>query len=213
MRLMLIVCSVFLCVLSGAARSALADVRVLTLAGTGTAGRTGDGGPAMDAAVGGPFGVAFAPDRALHICEITSHVIRRIDPRTGTITTVAGSGHAGYSGDGGPAAKALLNEPYEVRFDLRGNMYFVEMKNHLVRRVDAKTGMISTVAGTGQRGFSGDGGPAVQARLSVPHSIALDDKNQLYICDIGNHRIRRVDLATGGISTMWRAIFSARSSS
>ena len=197
----LVVCSVILWMWAADPLSADAEQRVLTLAGTGTAGLSGDGGPAQRAAVGGPFGVAFGPDRGLHICEITSHVIRRIDPRTGIITTVAGNGRAGYSGDGGAARKASLNEPYEVRFDARGNMYFVEMKNHIVRRVDARSGVISTVAGTGQRGFSGDGGPATQARLSVPHSITLDDQHQLYICDIGNHRIRRVDLKTGIIST------------
>ena len=124
--------------------------------------------------------------------------------KTGTISTVAGSGKKGYSGDGGPALDAKLNEPYEVRFDKAGNMYFVEMVNNIVRRVDAKTGTIETVAGTGKKGFSGDGGPATEATFSRPHSIALDNNNNLYICDIGNHRIRRVDLKTGIVSTFFR---------
>jgi sugar lactone lactonase YvrE len=95
-----------------------------------------------------------------------------------------------------------LNEPYEVRFDSRGNMFFVEMMNHVVRRVDATTGIITTIAGTGQPGYGGDGGPATQAQMSRPHSIALDGKGGLYIADIGNHRIRRVELATGMIDSI-----------
>ncbi len=118
-----------------------------------------------------------------------------------SISTVAGTGEKGYSGDGGPATAARLNEPYEIRFDADGNMFFVEMQNNIVRRVDVRTKKISTVAGTGKKGFSGDGGPAIQARLNKPHSIALDQAGGLYICDIGNHRIRRVDLTTGLIST------------
>jgi len=176
--------------------------RVVTVAGNGQSGYSGDGGPADRATVGGPFGVSLGPDGALYVCEIDNHCVRRIDRRTGLISTVAGSGKPGYSGDGGPATSARCNEPYEVRFDTAGNMFFVEMKNHVVRRVDARTHTISTVAGTGQPGFSGDGGPATSAQLKVPHSIALDDHDQLYICDIGNHRIRKVDLKTGRISTL-----------
>src|SRR5690606_17707730 len=132
----------------------------------------------------------------------TTHVVRRIDLKTGTISTVAGNGRKGYSGDGGPATEASLNEPYELRFDSQGNMLFVEMQNHLVRRVDARTGLISTVAGTGRKGFAGDGGPATKAEFSVPHSIALDGEDRLYICDIGNHRVRRVDPKTGIVTTL-----------
>jgi streptogramin lyase len=174
---------------------------VLTLAGTGKIVYSGDGGEAVKAGVGGPFGISLGPDGALYVCEIFNHVIRRIDEKTGTISTFAGSGKKGYAGDGGPATGALLNEPYEVRFDSLGNMFFVEMQNNLVRRVDAKTGVISTVAGNGTRGFSGDGGPALKAQLSYPHSITLDNAGSVYICDIGNHRIRKVDSSTGIITT------------
>ena len=174
---------------------------VATVAGTGKGPLSGDGGPAAKANVGGPFGVTTGPDGALYICEIENHVIRRVDETTGTISTVVGTGKQGYSGDGGPARDARLYEPYEVRFDRAGNMFFVEMKNYIVRRVDAKTGVISTVAGNGTKGFSGDGGPAVKAQLSQPHSIILDHGDNLYICDIGNNRIRRVDLKSGIIST------------
>lgn len=174
---------------------------VTTIAGTGKAEYTGDGGPGAKAGVGGPFGVSLGPDGALYICETTNHVIRRLDPKTGKLSTVAGSGKKGYAGDGGPATKALLNEPYEIRFDNEGQMFFVEMQNHVVRRVDAETGIISTVAGSGKLGFSGDGGPAIKATMNRPHSIALDHSGNLYICDIGNHRVRKVDLKTGQIET------------
>jgi len=174
---------------------------VVTLAGDGREGYSGDGGPAAAAQVGGPFGVSVGPDGALYVCEISNHVVRRIDAETDIVSTVAGSGRKGYAGDGGQATQALLNEPYEVRFDSAGHMFFVEMRNHVVRRVDAQTGVISTVAGNGSKGFSGDGGTATRAQLNVPHSIALDNRGSLYVCDIGNHRIRRVDLSSGVITT------------
>ena len=152
--------------------------------------------------VGQPFGVEMGPDGALYITEVQHHRVRRLDLRTGELTTVAGNGTKGYSGDGGPATKAQLNEPYEVRFDGDGNMFFVEMQNHLVRRVDRKSGKISTVAGTGQAGYGGDGGPATKARFKNPHSIALDDRGYLYVADIGNHRIRQIDLSSGIVKSV-----------
>lgn len=195
---LILLCSLFFVLPFG--DRVIAD-EVTTVAGTGKDEYTGDDGPGTKAGIGGPFGVVVGPDDALYICETTNHVVRRLDRKTGRVTTVAGTGKKGYAGDGGPAVKALLNEPYEIRFDGDGHMFFVEMRNQLVRRVDAKTGIISTVAGTGTKGFSGDGGPAVKATMSSPHSIALDASGNLYICDIGNHRIRRVDLKTGIIST------------
>ena len=174
---------------------------IVTIAGTGTAGHSGDAGPGVAAKVANVYGLEIGPDGALYFCEIDNHIIRRLDLSKGTISTVAGNGTKGYSGDGGPALQASLNEPYEIRFDRAGNMFFVEMRNHIVRRVDAKTNIISTVAGNGAEGFGGDGGSATQAQLSRPHSIALDLEGSLYIADIGNHRIRRVDLKTGRIET------------
>lgn len=174
--------------------------QISTLAGTGIAGRSGDGGPAMRAQLANPYGLVRSADGALYLCEVDNHIIRRV-ARDGTVSTVAGTGTRGYSGDGGPALAAELNEPYEVRFDRAGNMLFVEMKNHLVRRVDAKTRFVSTVAGNGQPGFSGDGGPATKAQLNQPHSIQLDRDDNLFICDIANHRVRRVDAKTGIITT------------
>jgi streptogramin lyase len=173
-----------------------------TIAGTGKAENNGDRGPALKINVGDPFGVEIGPDGALYICEVRNHRVLRLDLKSGELTTVAGNGTKGYSGDGGPATKAQLNEPYEVRFDRAGNMLFVEMQNQLVRKVDTKTGTITTVAGTGKKGFGGDGGPATVAIFSSPHSIALDAADNLYIADIANHRIRKVDAKTGIITTI-----------
>ncbi len=174
---------------------------IQTVTGTGVKGFSGDGGPAPAAQVNDPFGLTRGPDKALYFCDTDNQVIRRIGP-DGVISTVAGTpGKKGYAGDGGPALGALLNEPYEIRFDRAGDMVFVEMRNNVVRRVDAKTGVISTIAGNGKPGFAGDGGPATSAQLQQPHSIALDAAGDLFICDIANHRIRRVDARTGVIST------------
>ncbi len=151
--------------------------------------------------LGQPFGVAIGPDRALYVTEITHHRVLRFDPRSGQVTVVAGNGKAGYDGDGKPAVKARLKEPYEVRFDGDGNLYVVEMQNHVVRRVRQADGVIETIAGTGKPGFSGDGGPAKAAQLQRPHSIEIVG-HQLLIADIGNHRIRAVDLRTGQIDTI-----------
>ena len=168
---------------------------VTTIAGTGVAGA--DAG-----AINNPYGLVLGPDGALYFCEIGNHRVRRLDLKTHALSTVAGSGRKGYSGDGGPAVDAALNEPYEVRFDRAGNMFFVEMQNHVVRRVDAKTHVISTVAGSGTAGFSGDGGPAIKAQFRQPHSIAFDRISRLLVCDIGNHRVRRIDLKNGTIDTV-----------
>ena len=154
----------------------------------------------LTAGLNNPYGLTIGPDGALYVCEIGNHHIRRIDLKTKQMTVVAGTGEMGYSGDGGPATKAKLNEPYEIRFDRKGNMYFVEMKNHVIRRVDRKTGIIETIAGNGQPGFAGDGGPAKSAQFRQPHSIAFDRDGSMLICDIGNHRIRRID-PSGAIST------------
>jgi arylsulfatase A-like enzyme/DNA-binding beta-propeller fold protein YncE len=179
-----------------------ANYREQIVAGTGRANNNGDRGPATETNIGDPFGVELGPDGALYVTEVKHHRVRRIDLRAGTISTVAGCGRKGYSGDGGPATDAELNEPYEVRFDDQGNMYFVEMQNHLVRRVDTRSGIITTIAGTGQQGYGGDRGPATQATFNRPHSIALDGQGGLYIADIGNHRIRRVDLRTGMLESI-----------
>jgi streptogramin lyase len=187
--------------ISAANRGGAAAARqITTFVGTGLAGYSGDNGSAGKAQLNNPYGITRGLDGALYICDMENHRIRKIS-RDGNITTVAGTGKRGYSGDGGPALKAELNEPYEVRFDKAGDMYIVEMQNHIVRRVDGRTKFISTVAGSGKEGFSGDGGLATEAELRQPHSIQFDGRGYLYICDIGNNRIRKADLSTGMIST------------
>jgi len=182
---------------SSAAAGSLQERWVIeTVAGTGEQGFSGDGGPATEAKIDNPFGVVRGPDGALWFCEYTGQRVRKIDP-DGTIHTVAGSGERGYGGDGGPALEASFNLPHEIRFDEAGDLYIVDMRNHAVRKVELATGIITTVAGTGEEGYSGDGGPATEAKLNKPHSIQFGPDGLLYICDIGNHVIRRVDLESG----------------
>jgi DNA-binding beta-propeller fold protein YncE len=173
---------------------------ITTIAGTGAAGFSGDGGPGTAGQINNPYGLTIGPDGALYFCEVDNHRVRRLDLKTHMLSTVAGSGKQGYSGDGGRAQR-IAEPALEVRFDNAGDMFFAEMQNHIVRRVDGRTRIISTVAGTGQPGFSGDGGPANRAQLRQPHSIAFAPDGALLICDIGNHRIRRLDLDGGTIST------------
>jgi hypothetical protein len=173
-----------------------------TVAGNGQGGALRQGGGlAREVSVDQPFGVEVGPGGALYMTSVGQHQVLRLDPQTHTLTVVAGTGDKGYSGDGGPARDARLNEPYEVRFDRDGNMYFVEMQNHLIRRV-AVDGTIATVAGNGQPGYAGDGGSAAAAQFRQPHSIALDANNNLYVADIGNHRIRQINLTTGTITSI-----------
>jgi DNA-binding beta-propeller fold protein YncE len=174
---------------------AFAATTVSTLIGTGKAGYS-------DKEINNPYGLIFGPDRALYFCDLDNQRVRRLDLSTRRTRTVAGNGKRGYAGDGGPATAASLNMPHEIQFDASGNMYIAERDNHVVRKVDGLTSLISTLAGTGVAGFSGDGGPASQAQLRQPHSIALNQLGELLICDIGNHRIRRVHLTIGRIDTV-----------
>jgi streptogramin lyase len=173
---------------------------ISTFAGSGQQGFSGDGGRATQAVLDNPFGLVRGPDGALYFCEYGGQRIRKVT-RDGVIHTAAGVGKKGYSGDGGPASEATFNLPHEIRFDKAGNYYIADMTNHAIRRVDAKTGIITTIAGTGKPGYSGDGGPATQAQLKQPHSIQFGPDGSLYICDIGNNVIRKVDMSTGLIST------------
>jgi DNA-binding beta-propeller fold protein YncE len=124
-----------------------------------------------------------------------------LDLRAKVVTWIAGNGEATYKGDGGLATEASLNRPHEIRFDKMGNIFVAERDNHVIRKIDVRANRISTIAGTGVAGFGGDGGPAAKAQLRQPHSIAFHPDGSLLICDIGNHRIRRVDLDTGLIDT------------
>lgn len=162
----------------------------------------GDGKPGLsDVQVNNPYGVVIGPDGALYFCDLDNQRIRRMDLATKKVTTIAGNGEKAYNGDGGPATAASLAAPHELVFDMRGDLYIAERDNHVIRKIDMKTGIISTVAGTGMAGFSGDGGPGAKAQLRQPHSVIRDRDGTLLICDIGNHRIRRLHLDTGLIET------------
>jgi sugar lactone lactonase YvrE len=167
---------------------------VTTILGTGAPGFS-------ETQVNNPYGIIFGPDGALYFCDLDNQRIRRFDMATKRVATIAGSGTRGHEGDGGAAAAAALNMPHEIQFDRAGHLYIAERDSHVVRKVDAKTGIISTVAGTGVAGFGGDGGPGGQAQLRQPHAIAIDRDGTLLICDIGNHRIRRLRLDSGIIDT------------
>lgn len=178
--------------------------QMTTIAGNGSFDFAGDDGPAILAAVGCPVGMAIGPDGALYYADHASNRIRKID-LAGIITTVAGSGPAGvnlgsFSGDGGLAVNATLQEPWDVAFDQLGSLFISDRDNNRIRKVDP-TGVISTVAGDGVLGYGGDGGPAIRAGLSQPLGIALDTAGNLLIADSGNERVRLVD-SNGMISTV-----------
>ncbi len=162
-------------------------------------GFSGDGGHAAQARLGYVYGVAVDGEGNLYIADSTNHRIRKVDS-TGTITTIAGTGGHGFGGDGGLAAAAQFDRPYGVVVDEAGNLYIADSTNHRIRKVDS-TGTITTIAGTGESGFDGDGGPAAAAQLSAPTGVAVDGAGNLYIADTENQRIRKVD-STGPITTI-----------
>jgi streptogramin lyase len=172
-----------------------------TVAGTGQPGYSGDGGPATRACLNGPFHCDFDRQGNLYIADALNHCVRKVDAKTGMITTVAGCGREGYSGDGGPATQATMNEPYALAVSEHGDLYIVDRLNAVIRRVDGRTGRISTVAGSGNKGVLGDGGPAKSARLQEPNDCVLDGKDGLLVADVSDWRVRRVDLRSGIITT------------
>jgi streptogramin lyase len=172
-----------------------------TVAGTGKAGYAGDGGPATAASLNQPFHCDLAGKGLLYIAEAGNHCVRLVDLGTGRISTVAGTGKKGYTGDGGLATKATLNEPYAVTVAPNGDFYIVDRLNAVVRKVEAKTGLITTAAGNGKKGYAGDGGKATEAMLVEPNDCCLDGKGGLLIADVGDWRVRRLDLGSGSITT------------
>lgn len=178
------------------------DGRIETVAGVGKAGHGGDGGPAAKATLKQPFHCELDGKGALYIAEAENHCIRKVDLKTGVISTAAGSGAKGYAGDHAEATKASLNEPYAVVIDTNGDLYIVDRLNAVIRKVDGKTGVITTVAGNGKKEFAGDGGQATAASLREPNDCCLDGKGGLLIADVADWRIRRLDLKTGIITTL-----------
>ncbi len=174
---------------------------ITTIAGTGAAGYNGDNRLATSARIRNPKSVAlFGGD--LFFADGYNHRIRKIDLDTGIISTVAGSGTQGFGGDGGAATLARLNTPQRIAFDSVGNLFIADTLNNRIRRVDAGTGVIRTVAGSAVQGFSGDGGLAVNAALRRPRGIALADDTTVYIADSENQRVRMLDITTGVITTV-----------
>src|SRR5439155_1570189 len=175
---------------------------ITTVAGKESSGFSGDGGPATAAELYLPAGVTFGAAGDLFIADQQNNRIRRVDATAGIITTVAGNGSGGFGGDGGPATAAQLNYPYSVGVDAAGNVLIPDTTNERLRRIDARTGIITTIAGNGTPSFSGDGGPATTAQIGFVPGVAVDPAGNLFITDHNAQRIRRVDAATGIITTV-----------
>ena len=176
------------------------DPVMTSIVGTGHQGYSGDGGPASMAELNQPFDVAYDRNGHLYLSDTFNQRIRKVDARSGIITTIVGSGKKGFGGDGGPATQAKLDEPYGLAFDAANNLYIVDRLNRRIRKVDANTGVITTIAGDGSKTSTGDGGLATKAGLVEPNGIAIA-RDTLYIADVAGHRVRAVALDSGIIST------------
>ncbi len=173
-----------------------------SIVGNGDQGYSGDGGPATAATMDNPFHVEFDPSyRWLYIADCFNYAIRRLDMQSGELTTFAGTGEAGHTGDGGPATEARIDEIYAIQVDANGDVYILQRFNPSIRKIDFATGIITTVAGDATVGYGGDGGPATKAQMREPNDCILDGKGGLLIADVQDQRIRRLDIASGVIST------------
>ena len=174
--------------------------KIVLVAGGGTAEKDA---PATECKLKEPFGVEFTPTGEMLIVEMTSgNRVLKVDAK-GVLRVIGGTGAKGYSGDGGPATAAMFNGMHNLQITPGGDLVIADSFNHTLRRIDGKSGVVSTLAGDGKAGFAGDGGPAAQARFSTLIQIALDAAGkQLYLADIGNKRVRRIDLASGAVTTI-----------
>lgn len=173
---------------------------ITTIAGNGTGGYSGDGGKATSAELSAPCEIALDTAGNIYIADYYNNRIRKVTKSTGIIATIAGNGSLGYYGDGGPATNAELNLPTSITLDTLGNIYITDYANNRLRKIDVSTGIITTIAGNGTLGFSGDGGPATNAELYFPIGIAMDKSGNIFISD-GN-RIRAINIITGIITTI-----------
>jgi sugar lactone lactonase YvrE len=188
----------FCLVVSALASGVRAD-RLVLVAGGGT---LGDGSRATDAQLHSPFGIGYDHLGNLFIVELEGGHVHKVDAK-GILSTIAGNGTRGDAGDGGPASGAVFNAMHNLALAANGDLYIADTLNHRVRRIDARTGVISTFAGTGQKGFSGDGGPALAATFNGVYCIAFNpDRSRLVIADLENRRIRAIDMKTGLIDTI-----------
>ncbi len=175
----------------------LATMRITTIAGTGSPGYSGDGGPAIEAKFKQPHSIQFGPEGDLYVCDIGNHAIRRIDIKTQKISTYAGTGVPGPTPDGAPLSATPLNGPRSIDFDQQGDLWLATREGNQVFRIDRKQGRYEHVAGTGQNGLAGDGGPAKLAKLKGPKGIALDGQGRVWLADTESHCVRRIDTNTG----------------
>ncbi len=175
---------------------------ITTVAGTGSTTFSGDNGPASSAALYKPYSVTLDSAGNLYISDTHNQRIRKVTISTGIINTIAGTGAPGFVGDGGAATSATLFYPVGLAVDASGNVFIADDTNHRVRKVTVSTGILTTIAGTGTSSFSGDGGAATAATLYYPSGVMVDSLGNVYIVDQCNHRIRKVTVATGIISTV-----------
>jgi trimeric autotransporter adhesin len=170
----------------------LSTVVITEVAGNGTAGYLGDSGAATSAELNAPYGVAVDTSGNIYIADTSNNRIRKVTASTGKISTVAGNGTYGYSGDGAAATSAELYLPTGVAVDASDNIYIADFGNNRIRMVTFSTGVISTIAGSGTAGFTGDGNSATAAELNGPAGVALDTNGDLFIADANNNRVRVV---------------------
>lgn len=175
---------------------------VSVVAGSGLEGFAGDAGPATDAALFRPYGICVDGTGNIYFADCRNHRVRRVDGATGVISTVAGNGEETFGGDGGPATSASLARPFGVAVDAAGNLYIADGRNVRIRKVDAATGNISTIAGNGEQGFTANGGPATEAALDFPIDVVVDAAGNVFFTEYRNELVRRVDAATGVITTV-----------
>jgi DNA-binding beta-propeller fold protein YncE len=177
------------------------DGKITLVAGNGQTGYSGDGGPATAATFNLPHELRFGPKRGnLFIVDMQNHAVRKIDTKTGIITTVVGTGKPGYSGDGGQADQAQLKQPHSIQFDANGDLFICDIGNNVIRKVDMKTKVITTIAGTGKPGITPDGAPIKGTPLKGPRSIDFDAAGNLWVCTREGNQVFKLDLKADKIT-------------
>lgn len=180
-------------------RKVTRDGKILTIAGNGKKGYSGDGGPALQASFNLPHEIRFDANGDLFIVDMVNNAVRKVDMKTKIITTIAGTGKPGYSGDNGPATKALLKSPHSIQFDQSGNLFICDIGNHVLRKINMKSGIISTFAGTGKPGITPDGSPLANTPINGPRSLDLDSQGNLWLATREGNQVFKIDPKTNTI--------------